>query len=226
MEQRRVIMILAAILLLLIFTAGALFLARPAIIDGRRAAAEEKLIALIEEGHTDIVDFSAPEMEGEGTEFLEVEEELGPEFPDVASEEITGYGIIVIPAIDLKMPLVRGADSYSLRAAAGWYPDSAEMGEAGNCVIFGHRMTSYGRHFNRLDELKEGDTIFLYGTDGSSYAYEVTGSETIEPDMLMDTLREHNEGFSLTLVTCTPKGTFTHRLLIYANLSATEKQEG
>ncbi|MGN0628692.1 MAG: sortase [Oscillospiraceae bacterium] len=225
MEKRQVIVIMSAVLLLMIALAGALFLARPAIIDRQRAAAEEELIAMIEEGRTAIEDFSAPEMEGEGMEFSEMEEQTGVEFPDVDTGEITGYGIIVIPAIDLKMPVVRGADSYSLRAAAGWYPESAEMGEAGNCVIFGHRMNSYGRHFNRLDELKEGDTIFLYGTDGSSYAYEVTGSEIIEPGILMDTLREHNEGFSLTLVTCTPTGTYTHRLMIYANLSETKKQE-
>ena len=100
------------------------------------------------------------------------------------------------------------------------------MGEAGNCVIFGHRMTGYGRHFNRLGELTEGDIIFLYGMDGSRYAYEVTGSETIEPGILMDTLRDHNEGFSLTLVTCTPMGVNSHRLMIYANLLSAEKQEG
>ena len=47
-------------------------------------------------------------------------------------KSITGYGLIEIPAIELEMPLVKGADAYSLRAAVGWWPQSAEMGTAGN----------------------------------------------------------------------------------------------
>ncbi len=127
-----------------------------------------------------------------------------------------GRGTISIPAIDLKMAVMEGADRRALRGGAGWLPSSAEMGAPGNCVIFGHRMKKYGRHFNRLDELEAGDEINLSAGDGDVYTYTVTGKETIEPEELFNALSFHNDGYSLTLVTCTPVGKGTHRLLIYA----------
>ena len=127
-----------------------------------------------------------------------------------------GRGTISIPTIDLKMAVMEGADRRALRGGAGWLPSSAEMGAPGNCVIFGHRMKKYGRHFNRLDELEAGDEITLSAGDGDVYTYTVTGKETIEPEELFNALSSHNDGYSLTLVTCTPVGKGTHRLLIYA----------
>ena len=136
---------------------------------------------------------------------------------------MTGCGLLSIPAIELEMAVVQGADSVSLRAAAGWLPESAPIGEAGNCVIFGHRMYEYGRHFNRLDELEAGDSIVLYNALGECFTYEVTGKETVEPSKLMDSLAENNEGFCLTLVTCTPTGVGSHRLLVRAELLSGEQ---
>ncbi|MEA5151963.1 MAG: class D sortase [Oscillospiraceae bacterium] len=210
--MRKTIKIMLVVLLLLAIVAGALFLSRASIIDAQRAAVEDELIARIESGQTQLGEVNVHAVEGEESEFAEI---AGPE-----PVEVTGYGVISIPAIELTMPVVEGADSYSLRAAVGWLPESAEMGSAGNCVIFGHRMYEYGRHFNRLDELREGDSIILYDAKGSIFTYTVTGTETIEPDTLMDTLAGHNEGFGLTLVTCTPTKIATHRLLVYATLEA------
>ena len=210
MKRKKVIIALTVILLLLGVVVGCLFLERPAIIDRQRQAAEKQLMALIESGETRIGSVSAPAVEGEEDEFSEL--------PAEEPVEVTGYGIIVIDAIELKMPLVQGADNYSLRAAAGWLPESAQMGAAGNCVVFGHRMYEYGRHFNRLDELEEGDEVKLYNALGDSFTYVVTGKEVIAPDELMDKLEENNEGYRLTLVTCTPTGIGDHRLLVYASL--------
>lgn len=213
MKKRKSLKTMALILLILTVMAGALFLLRPSIRDRQRRAAEELLMSQIQSGQTRLEDFAPPAVEGESLEFAELDGQDNPE-PKV----ITGYGLISIPSIDLEMAVVRGADNYSLRAAAGWLPDSAEMGSAGNCVIFGHRMYEYGRHFNRLDELEEGDKITLYNASGESFSYTVTGKETIDPATLMETLTEHNEGFCLTLVTCTPTGVGSHRLLVYAAL--------
>lgn len=212
-KKRKILKIMAFILLLLLVAAGALFLLRPTITARQRRAAEELLISRIMEGQLQVESFSPPAVEGEALEFAELNEQDSAE-PKV----ITGYGLISIPSIELELAVVQGADTYSLRAAAGWLPESAEMGSAGNCVIFGHRMYEYGQHFNRLDELDEGDQIKLYKASGESFTYTVTGKETIEPAVLMDTLAAHNEGFSLTLVTCTPTGIGSHRLLVYAAL--------
>ena len=214
--RRKLIITMFVILLLLVAAAGGHFLARPSIIDMQRQASEEELLNLIQSGQTQIEVFPVPAMEGEEVEFAELQYDVSE--TEVELIEVTGYGVISIPSIELEMPLVKGADSYSLRAAAGCYPESAEMGAAGNCVIFGHRMSGYGRHFNRLDELKKGDQITLYNANGEHFTYTVIGSEVIKPDVLMDTLLEHNEGFSLTLVTCTPTGVGSHRLLVYAQM--------
>ena len=214
--MRKIIKILSLVLLLLTALTGALFLARPSIIDLRRHRAEKQIIERIKSGRTDISGIEPPAMENEEKEFGELDAE-----PVI----VTGCGLLSIPAIELEMAVVQGADSVSLRAAAGWLPESAPIGEAGNCVIFGHRMYEYGRHFNRLDELEAGDSIVLYNALGERFTYEVTGKETVEPSKLMDSLAENNEGFSLTLVTCTPTGVGSHRLLVRAELLSGEQAE-
>ena len=214
--------ILLVILLLLLAAAGGLILGRPYIVDLQRQQAEAAIYSLIEGGQTEIEFNYLPEMEGEQFQEMEAFSAEYAEIPDASDNgekrSVVGYGLIEIPAIDLEMPLVKGADNYSLRAAAGWWPQSAEMGTAGNCAVFGHRMVTYGRHFNRLDELNPEDQIFLYNTEGKKFTYTVTATEVIEPSVLLDTLYEHNEGFQLTLVTCTPTGVGDHRLLVYAEM--------
>ena len=228
MKRNRGLLALLSVFLLLAFAAGGLVLARPAILDEKREQSEAIIIAMIEDGQTEISGIPIPEVEGEDAEFFD-EDEPGFAQPengadaqaDTGMEDaapITGYGIITIPRIDLKMALMYGADRRALRGGAGWLPTSAEMGTAGNCVIFGHRMKRYGRHFNRLDELEKDDTITLKGADGRAFTYVVTGSEVVAPEELFDTLSAHTAGFCLTLVTCTPTGVGSHRLLVYAVL--------
>ena len=234
MRRGRGIITLFVILLLLIAVAGGLMMGRPYIIDIQRQDAEAALFSMIESGQTEIDMENLPEMEGE--QFSEMEA-LGDMFAEVADpqassdtiqtekKKIIGYGLIEIPAIELEMPLVKGADNYSLRAAIGWWPQSAPMGNAGNCAVFGHRMVTYGRHFNRLDELKQGDEVILYNMEGDRFVYVVTGAEVIEPGNLVDKLYEHSEGFQLTLVTCTPTGVGSQRLLVYAELDSSASGE-
>lgn len=194
MRRKRGVIIIFAILLLLIAVAGGLILVRPYIIDVQRKNAEAAMFSMIESGQTEIDMENLPEMEGE--QFSEMED-LGDMFAEVTgvqmpsdtepaeTKKITGYGLIEIPAIELEMPLVKGTDNYSLRAAIGWWPQSAPMGSAGNCAVFGHRMVTYGRHFNRLDELKQGDKVILNSMEGKTFIYIVTGSEVIEPGILV-----------------------------------------
>lgn len=234
MRRESGVIILFGVLLLLIAVAGGLMIGRPYIIDIQRQNAEAAMFSMIESGQTDIDLENLPEMEGE--QFSEMED-LGDMFAEVTgvrmssameqaeTKKITGYGLIEIPAIELEMPLVKGADNYSLRAAIGWWPQSAQMGSAGNCAVFGHRMVTYGRHFNRLDELKQGDKVILYNMEGKKFIYIVTGSEVIEPGSLVEKLYEHSDGFQLTLVTCTPTGVGSQRLLVYAELDNSSSKE-
>lgn len=135
------------------------------------------------------------------------------------SDFLSGYGTLSIPAIDLKMALLRGADQRQLRCGAGWLPASAEIGAPGNCVILGHRMKAYGRHFNRADELAAGHEITITLADGTAFTYVVTESLVILPQELSQSLSAFTGGYNLTLVTCTPTGVSSHRLLVRATLS-------
>lgn len=217
MRAKKTIRTLCVILLMLLVCAGTLILLRPQIDSLRREQVSEELMEKIKSGETDIRIENVPIIEGAEAEFAA--ETPAPKAERRPAIEVTGYGVIEIPAIELAMPLVRGCGEQALMAAVGWYEESAEPGTAGNCVILGHRMSGYGEHFNRLDELKKGDEIVVTLADGTYYTYTVTGTEIIGPAELMSKLEEHNDGFALTLVTCTPTGVGSHRLLAYASIT-------
>lgn len=211
MKKRRAVTVLLAIFLLLAAMAGGLLIMQPQLKNIMRNQAQEDLLEQIDDGKAVIELPNVPEVENDNTTG-------GNE--DI---QIISYGTIEIPSINLRMPLAKGADEQSLRVAAGWYPNSAEVGGAGNAVILGHRMTGYGVQFNRLDEVTAGDCIIITNTRSEVFTYVVTGTEVILPDNLMNTLAAHNDGFTLTLVTCTPTGVGSHRLLVYASLADTVK---
>ena len=132
---------------------------------------------------------------------------------------LTSYGTISIPSIDLELPVWDGAGIVELRYGAGRMPLSCEAGCQGNLVIFGHRMRRYGSIFNRLGEVAIGDSITIT-RNGSSYTYVVDEIITIEPSELSYYIGMQGEGdaCAITLITCTPIGVGTQRLLVIGHL--------
>ncbi|MBO4928179.1 MAG: class D sortase [Clostridiales bacterium] len=137
--------------------------------------------------------------------------------------ELVSYGTIHIPSIDCELPLWDKAGTIELRYGVGRMPLSAEAGKPGNLVIFGHRMRAYGSIFNRLGEVAIGDTIEILH-EGSTFTYTVDQIETIEPSQLSYYIQLENDGEGkacrITLVTCTPTGIGSHRLLVIGHLSS------
>ncbi|MDD3719248.1 MAG: class E sortase [Actinomycetota bacterium] len=88
-------------------------------------------------------------------------------------------------------------------------------GWPGNCVISGHR-TTCTRPFNRLDELKPGDAIFIQNPRGV-YEYQVSELRYIDPS---ENVTLQTEEPILTLTTCAPEGDATLRLVVRAALKA------
>ena len=118
-----------------------------------------------------------------------------------------------IPAIDSENPVREGVSRGVLADSLGHEPDTAYIGEQGNCVIAGHRNYTFGKYFNRLDEVKVGDLIYVDTRTGTK-EYSVTEIKVVEPtdiSILEDTGEEQ-----LTLYTCTPIYVATHRLIIIA----------
>lgn len=129
---------------------------------------------------------------------------------------------IVIPDIDLSMVVVEGTSPAALRAGAGHYPNTPLPGEVGNVGIAGHR-TTYGRPFNRVDELEPGDQIWLL-TPVGDHRYVVsephpdigTNPWVTTPDD-WGVVAPSDEAL-LTLTSCHPKGSAAQRIIVRAEL--------
>lgn len=133
---------------------------------------------------------------------------------------------IVIPKLGVDTLVVEGTSSAALRAGAGHYPNTALPGQSGNVAIAGHR-TTYGKPFNRVDELRPGDEIWLLTPIGD-FKYVVSepppgwGANPYITHPRDWSVVEPTDTPSLTLTTCHPKGSARERLIVRADLVASE----
>nr|WP_312578690.1 class D sortase [Sedimentibacter sp.] len=127
------------------------------------------------------------------------------------TEEPAMIGTIKIPKINIYTAILEGTDNNALRYTVGHYPQTAGPGEKGNFVLLGHRNYRYGKFFKKLDELEIGDEVIVK-KDTNTYTYVVTNSFVVSPE---DTwvLRQTSDA-QITMITCTPIGTYTHRLVV------------
>lgn len=130
---------------------------------------------------------------------------------------ITGTGImgyIEIPKLNVSLPIYHGTSNSVLQRAIG-HIDWTSLpvgGESSHCVVSGHRGLPSAKLFTDLDKLREGDTFELMILD-TTLTYEVDQIRTVLPDEV-DELQIVNGKDYCTLVTCTPYGINTHRLLV------------
>ena len=131
---------------------------------------------------------------------------------DVTGTGIMGY--ITIPRIGVELPIYHGTSDAVLQVAAGHLEGTSLPvgGESTHAVISAHRGLPSAKLFTNLDKLREGDTFLLRVLD-EILTYEVDQILIVEPQ---DTAAlEITEGEDYcTLVTCTPYGINTHRLLV------------
>ena len=131
---------------------------------------------------------------------------------DVSGTGIMGY--IEVPKIDCSLPIYHGTDEGALQIAIGHLEGSSLPvgGKSTHCVLSGHRGLPSARLYTDLDQMEEGD-IFILNVLGRKLAYEVDQIKVVLPEEMSDL--EIEEGKDLcTLVTCTPYGINTHRLLV------------
>lgn len=132
--------------------------------------------------------------------------------------EQTVLGIISIKKIKCKYPIVEGVKEVNLSAGIGHIPGSAYPGQPGNCALAGHRNYTFGRFFNRLDEIKNGDTIDITTKNGT-YKYVVYDKFTVTPDDV-SVIKGDKDDNIITLITCTPIYIASHRLIVRARLES------
>ncbi len=130
----------------------------------------------------------------------------------VAQDGVMGY--IEIPAINCLLPIYHGTDENVLQVAIGhleW--TSLPVGGSGtHCVLSGHRGLPSAKLFTNLDKVTKGDVFILRVLD-EVLTYEVDEINIVNPDETE--LLKAEEGKDLcTLVTCTPYGVNSHRLLV------------
>lgn len=133
-------------------------------------------------------------------------------------EEGTEIGILSIPRIEAELPVTAGVSEEQLKVSEGWVRQTDRIGSEGNAVIAGHRSYTFGKHFNRLEELSEGDEILFTTVEGETMRFVVSETLTAEPDDPVVFALPPDGGAQLTLYTCTPIKIATHRLIVRALL--------
>jgi len=134
------------------------------------------------------------------------------ELLDVADTGVMGY--VEIPLIEVQLPIYHGTDEAVLQIAVG-HLDWTSLpvgGESTHCVLSGHRGLPSARLFTDLDQLQVGDLFYLWILD-EKLTYEVDQILIVEPQVTENLLIEQGKDLC-TLVTCTPYGVNSHRLLV------------
>ena len=123
-------------------------------------------------------------------------------------------GYIDIPKISTKLPIYHGTSDAVLQTSIGHLAESSLPvgGKGSHCVLSGHRGLPSAKLFSDLDKMVQGDT-FTLSVLNETYTYQVDQIRVVEPTDLRElTIRP---GMDLcTLVTCTPYGVNSHRLLV------------
>lgn len=226
---------LTNILLILIFIIGLSLLLYPSFSDYWNSLHQSRAIANYAEAVNNIQDevyeqlFQAADYYNELVALrsnqwamTDSEKELYASTLDVTGTGIMGY--IEIPAISVSLPIYHGTSDGVLQVAVGHIEQSSLPvgGESTHCVLSGHRGLPSARLFTDLDKLVVGD-IFMIQTLNETLTYEIDQIHIVMP-YEVDTLTVQEGKDLCTLVTCTPYGINTHRMLVTGHRVANQEE--
>ena len=205
--------------------AGALLLLYPTVSDYWNSFHQSRAIASYAEQVADLDDTTYDQiwadaraynetLDNSTSRFVMTEEQkkIYEALLNIADNGVMGY--IEIPKIKCNLPIYHGTDEAVLQIAIGHVQGSSlpAGGESTHCVLSGHRGLPSAKLFSDLDQLTEGD-VFLLRVLDETLTYEVDQIRTVLPDELDDLAIEEGKEYC-TLVTCTPYGINSHRLLV------------
>ena len=174
----------------------------------------EKALAKIE--NADLTDaFKQAEIYNDALFTGETDEEERPDYGELLCTTEDGImGYMEIPAIQIRLPIYHGCTENELSKGAGHLPSSSLPvgGKSTQAVLAAHSGRADSKMFTDLDQVKEGDLIYLYVLN-KTLTYEVDQITVTTPDDT-DAIQIIDGEDLLTLLTCTPYGTNTHRLLV------------
>ena len=147
-------------------------------------------------------------------------------FPLTDYPQLTGYheilnvggngimGYITIPKLGVELPMYHGISNEVLNVACGHIEGTSLPvgGESTHCVLSAHRGLPHAKLFTELDKLEVGDT-FSITTLNQTLTYQVDQIKVVQPNEIQDIQIVDGEDLC-TLLTCTPYGINSHRLLV------------
>lgn len=224
---------LPTIILLLVFAVGLALLLYPTFSDYWNslhqtraiAAYSEEIAALNEDDYEQLLAAAREynqKLYESGTHWTLTDEEL-EEYNSVLSTSTTGImGYVSIPKIGVTLPIYHGTSDAVLQKGAGHLEGSSLPvgGESTHAVLSSHRGLVSAKLFTDLDQLELGD-VFTITVLNETLSYEVDQILIVLPTEL-DTLTVQEGQDYCTLVTCTPYGINTHRLLVRGHRVNTE----
>ena len=208
--KRKILTILA----LLLGLAGLGVLLYPSVSNWMEQAKQRRQIAAYQEAQAQM------EQKKRAALLAEVEKEAllidGKSYDELLLAEDSGVmGYLEIEKIKLKLPIYHGVSEEALESGVGHLEGTSLPvgGETTHAILFGHRGLPSAKLFTDLDQLEAGDTFQITVLD-RVLVYEVTQTEVVLPEELNDLTVESGKD-QVTLVTCTPYGVNSHRLLIH-----------
>ena len=213
------------ILLILILLAGVSLLLYPTVSDYWNSFHQSRAIASYAEQVANIDDAQYEELWDAARDYnqsllhrpndfllSDEQQEIYKSLLDIGGNGIMGY--IEIPMIDVMLPIYHGTKESVLQIAVGhldW--TSLPVGGAGShCVLSGHRGLPSARLFTDLDKLKVGD-VFMLHVLNEILTYEIDQILIVEPQDTDPLLIEPGKDLC-TMITCTPYGINSHRMLV------------
>ena len=213
------------LLLILILLAGVSLLLYPTVSDYWNSFHQSRAIASYAEQVANIDDAQYEELWDAARDYnqsllhrpndlllSDEQQEIYKSLLDIGGNGIMGY--IEIPMIDVMLPIYHGTEESVLQIAVGhldW--TSLPVGGAGShCVLSGHRGLPSARLFTDLDKLKVGD-VFMLHVLNEILTYEIDQILIVEPQDTDPLLIEPGKDLC-TMITCTPYGINSHRMLV------------
>ena len=216
---------LSTIILILIFLVGLSLVLYPTVADYWNSLHQSRAIATYAEevAHIDTEKYTAvwqdavaynQSLRARDNIFLlsDQQKAVYDELLNIGGNGVMGY--IEIPAIGVSLPVYHGTDEAILQIAIGHleWTSLPVGGESSHCVVSGHRGLPSARLFTDLDQLKAGDT-FIFRILDETLTYEVDQIKIVLPHETEDLLIQDGRDLC-TLVTCTPYGVNSHRMLV------------
>ena len=210
---------------MLMLLSGLSLLLYPTFADWWNSMHQAKAIASYVQAVSDMSEEENERLWKEAEEYNKEHAERGNSF-DITQKEreeykkilnVTGNGImgyISIPKIKIELPIYHGTSDKVLQVAIGHLAGTSLPvgGKSTHCVVSGHRGLPSARLFTDIDKLVERDTFTITVLD-RTMTYEVDQIRTVLPQEVQDLQIEEGKDY-VTLVTCTPYGINTHRLLV------------